>query len=295
MPPRLPRPSASGHHRPDTTDHHPPASPKFIKVPEPPQSSDVKLTPIKGHLPVPRQIFTKREGNKKVKPGYLERILPLSDAEKAGQPPVSENEARHRRLAESRRQSLAAGLQGLWLRKKQQDHELVVRSTARFEANLAAATAPEGLDDVLTRPTVSAHTATTTTVRLRPGRIQRAQNKREKHAALLQRKAEERQDALGQLYVKANQFIVDEAALEQEVDKIFTERSHNQGTVDEASPGSGGKSIWDSQGVPAAVLGAKTEMTGRSATIYNQKKSEDLASTPRQMSVAEELTGGRLL
>ncbi|KAK3335973.1 hypothetical protein B0T19DRAFT_480594 [Cercophora scortea] len=268
----------------------PPESPKFIRVPEPPQSSEVRLPPIRGHLPVPRQIFPKREGNKKVKPGYIESVAPLSAAELAGLPPKTEHEARHRRMAESRRQSLAAGLQGLYVRKTQQDSRVNTQRNARLEANKAAAMAPEGPDDLLTRSTLRASTAEVTTVQLDPARLAAAEVARAHHAAIDQLKSEQRRDALSQLYVAAGDFIVDEAELEDRVNKIFVERYHNTG----ASDGDDGSSIWNMQDSPIGVSGLRARATGRTNNAISTQTAAATVTTTRQRTVAEVLTGGKL-
>ncbi|KAK3330064.1 hypothetical protein B0H66DRAFT_542674 [Apodospora peruviana] len=270
----------------------PPESPKYIKIPEPPQSSEIKLPPIRGHLPVPRQVFPKREGDRKIRPGYVEAATPKSAAELAGKPPLTEHEARHRRMAESRRQSLAAGLQGLYDRKQQKDKQAAARNRSRAESARALAFAPERLDDVLTRPTVRASTSQNTTVILSPRRFEKAEAARQGHAAMLAAKSEARRDALAQLYVAAGNFIVDEAELEKQVAKLFTEDAHSHESVH------GGNSIWQAKGAPVttgllrARMGSGMGRSGLDNEINKSEISQQMAQ--RQKTVAEELTGGRL-
>ena len=266
----------------------PPESPRFITVPEPPQSAEPKLAPIKGHLPVPRDIFPKREGKRKVTQSYIASATPVSKAELAGEPPKNEHDARRRRMAAARRSAFAAGIQGLYVRKKQRVQRAAARSEAHRKANLAAAMAPEGLDDVLTRPTVRSSTASTTTVAPDPARFEAADAARERHAALLARKSESRRDALAQMYVAAQGFIVDEAELEARVSALFKEDSHKYGGMDH------GVSIWDQQRAPISVTKQRADLQGAALGLVDAARSSATKTTQRQKTVAEELTGGKL-
>lgn len=265
----------------------PPESPRYITVPEPPQSSEPKLPPIKGYLPVPRDQFPKREGNRKVKPGYVEAATQLSKAELAGEPPKSEEEARHRVLAAARRSAFSTGIQGLYSRKAQREQKLTARSEYKRRVNKEAATAPERLDDLLTRPTVRAATALKTTVAPDPNRFAKAEAARLQHQQRLDLKAEARRDSLAQLYVAAQDFILDEAELEKRIETIFTNDYHKHNSTDQ------GKSIWDSNGPPISVAALKAEATGQSSRTM-EKKAPAIKTTLRQKAVAEELTGGKL-
>ncbi|AEO70530.1 uncharacterized protein THITE_2122121 [Thermothielavioides terrestris NRRL 8126] len=248
----------------------------------------MKLPPVKGHLPVPRDVFPKREGNRKVKPEYLEATRPKSKAELAGQPPRSAEEARHRLMAAARRSALASGLQGLYVRKKQREKRRREAAEANRKANLAAATAPERLDEVLTRPTVRAATALNTAVVPDPNRFAAAEEARARHQQREELKAEARRDALAQLYVAAQSFIVDEAELEARVNAIFTPDYHKY------AAGGRGESIWDLHGAPISVAELRQEAMGSSNNLTEAQRAPVIKTTHRQKVVAEELTGGKL-
>jgi hypothetical protein len=233
-------------------------------------------------------MFPKREGNRKVRPGYVEAATPLSKAELAGLPPKSEEEARHRLMAAARRSAFASGIKGLYIRKTQREQRLRARSEARRQANIAAATAPERLDDVLTRSTVRAATALETTVAPDPNRFAAAEAARAQHLQQEEIKAEARRDALAQLYVAAQNFIIDEAELEKRVNAIFTADHHKYGSTDR------GQSIWDSTSSPISVADMQAELTGSSNRLTERKRSPAHKTTMRQKAVAEELTGGKL-
>ncbi|KAK3987773.1 hypothetical protein QBC44DRAFT_330914 [Cladorrhinum sp. PSN332] len=264
----------------------PPESPKFITVPEPLQSSETRLPPIRGHLPVPRTIFPKREGDRKVSEGYVEAATPKSNAELAGKPPKSTQDERHRLDAASRRAALAAGLKGLWTRKVTTDRRMIRASKKRASDNMKAANAPERLDEVYTRSTVRADTANNFAVQLDPNRFVKANAAKQRHQHILKRKAEARADALAQLYVEAKNFIVDEATLEEKVNKLFRQ--------DTGFTGFGGENVWSQEGHPISVRQLQAKMTGESEILVDASKTPQERTAMRQKSVAEELTGGKL-
>lgn len=266
----------------------PPQSPRFITLPEPPQSSEIKLGPIKGHLPVPRDIFPKRDGDRKIQPEYIANATKLSKAELAGLPPKTEHEERRRRMAAARRKALEEGLRGLYERKQLREKRWAARSKRNYERNLAAAMAPERLDEVLTRSTVLEATALGGHLEEDPHRFARAKKAAKKHAAIMAKKAEARRDALAQLYVAAQNFIVDEKELEQRVEELFKPDTFRYG-------GSGNcESIWDTQKAPVSISELRADTFGTSANIIDAKKSNSVKTAARQKIVAEELTGGKL-
>ncbi|KAM7191807.1 hypothetical protein V8F20_009170 [Naviculisporaceae sp. PSN 640] len=265
----------------------PPESPHYIKVPVPPQSSETKLPPIRGHLPVPRKVFTRRDGLKpaRISPDYVSSIKPKSASEAAGLPPANQHEARRRVLAESRRKSLAEGLQGLWLRKRQSDQSARDRSSANRRKNIAAAQQPERLDEVLTRPTVRASTAAITAVLPDPDRFVDAEKAKLEHEAKLNVKAEARRDALCQMYMAASNFIVDEAELEERVNVLFGDMPVGP-RMDSAED-----SIWSIQGAPSPLAASGSNFE---AGAQNSMSRITARTQIRQKLVAEALTGGKL-
>ncbi|KAK0735052.1 hypothetical protein B0T26DRAFT_634897 [Lasiosphaeria miniovina] len=276
----------------------PPESPKHIAVREPPQSIITKLAPIRGHLPIPRDIFEKRGWEEKIfvhrkrapeiDRKYIKRATPLSLAEKAGKPPVSFEEEQHRRLAALRRKALGVGLGGLLKRKQKFDNVHEARSKKNYERNLNAANAPEQLDEVMTRSTVRASTASMTAVLPDPNRFEVARLAREKHAALTQLKSEARRDALAQLYAAAGDFIVDEEDLERRVEEVFKETSFDIGSIEH------GRSIWDVEGPPLNATNLRKDLYGTATNSSATMAPTGDKTTGLQRKVAEELIGGKL-
>jgi hypothetical protein len=238
---------------------------------------------------VPRDPFPKREGDRKIRSEYIKAATPISKGELSGEPPKTEHEARRRAMAAARRNAFSAGIQGLYARKARRVKRVAARSESRRQANLEAAMAPEALDEVLTRSTVRTSTTTDVGVVPDPLRFEVAEKAAAQHARQLARKAEARRDALAQLYVAAQSFIVDEAELEERVNKIFVADHHQMGGMDR------GMSIWDVQRAPVSVGDLRSDLMGTSTNLLDLKKRSAFKTTQRQKTVAEELTGGKLV
>lgn len=297
MPPHLPRPSSlrgllTATTMPKTTPSTlrtivtiPPESPHYIRVPEPNQKTDPPPPRIRGHLPVPREVFPHRtSGPRLTSRDYLAKTMPLSKAERLRRPPGDGAVAQHRRDAAMRRKALATGLRALWWRKRRADAKAAERSALKGDENRAAALAPDARDDVLTRGTVRLSTAATTAVAADPLRFERAEAARERHAGILGAKAEARRDALAQLYVAASEFIVDEAELAERVARLFDPEHHAYKKTQ------AGQNIWTAQGVPMSVVQTRRE----AAELLKTKVPPASRTVNRQKKVAEELTGGKL-
>ncbi|KUI58711.1 hypothetical protein VP1G_05944 [Cytospora mali] len=270
----------------------PPESPRFINLPDPPQSSERKLPPVKGVLPVPREIFHRRNnGSHKVQPGFVDQTVPKSKAELAGEEPRSEKAAWKRLMAESRRQALGAGISTLWERKQTREARAKDRAEKHRLRNLMAANAPERLDDVYTRGTVTQHTLKTKVIR-DPLYKERQLESQARTAALQQARSETRKDALQRLYVEAGNFIVSEDELSKKVEEIFTadyfKTYGKQFAIHDA------ENVWDAHGPPITVKSMFASMKGTSTVAIDYYKSEADETTLRQRTVAGELTGGAM-
>ncbi|KAK1829476.1 hypothetical protein QBC39DRAFT_435649 [Podospora conica] len=272
----------------------PPESPHYIYVPEPKQGNNTPLPRIRGHLPVPREIFPHRtSGPRLTSPEHIRKTMPhpktlLSD----NVPRLLRTKLQKQRDAESRRTALKEGLAGLWERRQAADARATRLSRAKGESNRRAALAPDAQDDVLTRASVRMSTAVTTKVIIDPLRMEKAEAARAKHAAIVAAKAEARRDALAQLYVAASEFIVDEAELNERVARLFDPAHHANKQANL------GQSIWQAQGMPISVIEKRRDegdLNKWTPGMTSSKAAASLRDTvKRQKKVAEELTGGRL-
>lgn len=281
-----------------TTIHHappsiPPESPKYISVPVPPQSTEGRLPRLKGHLPVPRQIFAKRDGDRKIAPGYVRRATPRSKPEAAGQPAQTELEAWRRKMADSRRWALMEGLEGLWERKKKTDERTQRLGQARNKLNRKKALAEESLEDVLARPSVLGSCARTEVV-VDPRRFGKAERAGRKVRGKAAARREMDEEYLSELYIAAKDYILTERELQAKVDELFDAKYfESKGMVDALS-------VWDLYGKPVSMDRMVDRYGGGKPAAALSLMGDELMPTDvsktvqKQKMVAEELTGGKL-
>ncbi|WYZ43838.1 hypothetical protein EsH8_VII_000274 [Colletotrichum jinshuiense] len=272
----------------------PPESPGWIQVPTPPQSqsSEDKLPPVKGTLPAPREVFPRKEQDRKVQPEYLQETAPLPTSEASKRPAAPGSRLEHRRrMADSRRENLGVALQGLYKRKQERVEADTSVRQRRLREHQRAAEAPERWDDRLTRSSVLSSLAKTTAVQPDPARYARAEESRARTAQLAQQKSEARQDALMELYINASKFIVTEEELGQELDKLFSEDFwKRQGK----SMAHDSDNAWDVWGQPPTVQSMLDEMLRKQQRAIDFQQSEQDRTVKRQKTIAEELTGGKM-
>lgn len=280
----------------------PPESPSFIRLPTPPlsQSSENKPPRVRGHLPVPREVFPSgSDGDKKLRfSGNKAAGVSQKYIKKAA--PGREQPSRTREvdyakweMAKVRRQNLKSGLQELWDRKQDRAavREEVVGS--KFHENHAASRRAEREDDRLTRSTIL-DSVLDTNVYPDPDRFARADRSRARVQALQSTKQEARRDALMELYINASNFIVTEKELKTEIDTIFAEDFfQKQGQVT-GRYGSSAENTWDVWGKPTSIGNMLETTTGTSTKTMDFFESEYDRSVKRQKRIAEEFTGGKM-
>ncbi|PSR81398.1 hypothetical protein BD289DRAFT_372686 [Coniella lustricola] len=271
----------------------PPESPRFIPLPEQPQSDEIRKPPVKGYLPVPREIFTKRaHKDHKLSPTFVRDTAPHSKAERRGDAPKSDKDAWKRLMAESRRSALGTGINKLWRRKTRSDGRAKEKADKHGERNLADKRAAERLDDVYTRGTVPMSTLNTKVIR-DPEYETRKLESIQRTAALQQAKSEARKDALQRLYVEASKFIVTEEELAKTVDTLFTEhyfrkRGAGRGIF------WGSENVWEAYAPPPTVRQMFADMRGTSQESIKSVNKTSRMALVRQKLVAGELAGGAL-
>ncbi|KAI8964628.1 hypothetical protein F5Y11DRAFT_315511 [Daldinia sp. FL1419] len=273
----------------------PPESPLFINVPNPPQDQSIEalreLKPVKGHLPVPRQVFKKRDGHLKPQDEWLSRSAPEPSSERSKLPPRSEVQEWKRKIAASRRENMREGVRALYHRKQVFDARRLERQTTRLAAHRAAAIAPEREDDRLTRGSINAGTLETK-VHLDPERFDRALESRKRTDYIAMQKSEARRDAIQELYMKARSFIIDEKDLEAEVERLFAPDYWKKMGL--SASGYEVTNIWDLDGKPKTVTDMLNELSRATNQLVNNVESDKTRTLKRQKEVAEELTGGKL-
>ncbi|ATY59467.1 hypothetical protein A9K55_003386 [Cordyceps militaris] len=273
-----------------STTSIPPESPSYIRLPQVPQSTEVKPERVRGTLPVPRAIFDRRDGARKVHPDYITQTAPqrASDA----RPLRSDAQRWKKTMADSRRENLAEGLQGLWRRHETREQDRAGRARRREQAVRGAREAPEPRAAVMTRGTVLA-SITDTAVLPDPERFEKAERSRAWVLAQDSARRDARRDALMELYINASSFIVTEAELKDEIDRLFHEDYFRKQSVKGYRPGAT-ENVWGVHGKPPGLSTMFESVTRTSTNLANASESEFDHSVKRTKKISEELTGGKM-
>ncbi|KAI1853057.1 hypothetical protein JX265_012813 [Neoarthrinium moseri] len=275
------------------TNQIPPESPAFINVPTPPLSQAIEdkkhdRFARKGHLPLPRRIFKRRTYElPKHDPVFLAQSAPAPTSAKSQLPPGSEHEARRRRMAENRRKNFNEGVTELWARKQATDRARLSQQASKLNLNRQQTNKAQRLDERFTETTIPA-AVLQTHVPQDPERFDRALASQARTAAIAEAKAQDRKDALQHLYMSARSFIVDEAALEREVDRVFDPAYFSKTLT---PSGKTSVNAWDMFGAPSTVRNMMGDVLRTDNKVINAS-DESTRTSKRQRRVAEELTGG---
>ncbi|KAJ6784188.1 hypothetical protein PWT90_04762 [Aphanocladium album] len=286
---RVPQASRAAFSTTPSRSNIPPESPSYIRLPKVPQSTEAKPERVRGTLPVPREIFERTDGDRKVQPEYLEKTAPRRSSERLLN---SDTQRWKKQLADSRRQNLEQGLQGLWTRHETREQDRVERARRRQEALQRANEAPESRADVMTRGTVLGSIADTA-VHPDPERFEKAARGRERVLAQGLARRDARRDALMELYINASSFIVTEAELKEEIDKVFHEDYFRKQSIKGYRPGAT-ENVWGVHGKPPGIATMLETLTRTSTNVASASESEFDHSVKRTKKISEELTGGKM-
>ncbi|KAI9862315.1 MAG: hypothetical protein M1813_004791 [Trichoglossum hirsutum] len=267
-----------------------PESPKFIEVPKPRQSRPPPNRRVKGILPVPRDIFSRRRPTN-LTPEYFAAVtrepsVPKGDVELTGD--QGELVAWKRRMAALRRRNLREGLVGLYDRKKQTDRAIAARSAfkaaerewllheeEREDVRLTSPTVPQSLKQLQRGPLPD------------PDRAQRIAAKAEVVQMKQAQRAEERNDSLHSLYMHARDFITTEEQLNEAIERVFV--SHPREFVDSDK----GENIWNT-GPPDTVQEMLDRVNKAEKKAIDFHEGLAVLTDRRVRRIAEELTGGKM-
>lgn len=267
-----------------------PQSPNYIDVPKPAQPTFPLDPNLKGHLPVPRDIFDTRSQHPKQSDVFLRKSTKDAKDRKAPGPFSRDVDFRlyKQRLADARKEALKAGVKELHARKVASEAQHMDRIQKIGELRTKLAMAPRRDVDTLTETSVSkgvrdflddALPTTNKNIEARRAAYQR------KQAA--QRAV--RESRLHDLYTNARTFIVSEEQLDDAIEKTF-------GT-DESPMG------WDIKGIMgprdqhkeglSPWHGPMPEGVGDMMNKLRGGEGVGLAKE-RVKKLAEELTGGKM-
>ncbi|KAF2131997.1 hypothetical protein P153DRAFT_285411 [Dothidotthia symphoricarpi CBS 119687] len=269
-----------------------PQSPNYIDVPKPLQPTFPLAPRVKGHLPVPRDVFKTRNPLPKHSPAFLDKTARSPKALKTPGPHSRDADYRlyKQRLADARRQALQAGVDELHERKRTTDAHYLAKIQASGAHRRELATAPPRPVDVLTATSLSKGVRDFLADALpASSRTVNTPKRREAYQRRVARVQKVRTSRLHDLYINAREFIVDEQQLDDAIEKVF-------GT-DDAPIG------WDVKG----NMGPRTEgkeglspwhgpmPEGVGEMLQKLKGGEGVGlAKERVKRVAEELTGGKM-
>ncbi|KXT11485.1 hypothetical protein AC579_2411 [Pseudocercospora musae] len=269
-----------------------PEHPRYVEVPEPPQQQIPYLQPIKGVLPVPRDVFRgSRASDEAVE-------LSTKSSTKPKVHPKGSREEWKAKMSEIRRQNLREGVSSLRARHQRETSQMEARSAAKRADRERRLLAPEREDQRLTAPSNNLDLDALFNKPIPdPTREARLERKRANVAARALEKQEERMDSLHTLYMNARDFIVTPEQLDKAVDEAFgtpenpVKFGQSYGPWDVESRG---KSVW-TLGKPISVQ----DMLNRANQTPSSRAVEDASGTSaikreRIRRIAETLTGGKM-
>ncbi|KAM3418379.1 hypothetical protein BST61_g4374 [Cercospora zeina] len=272
-----------------------PEHPRYVEIPEPPQQTAPYYPPVKGVLPVPRNVFA----------GTPKDLSSDEQIALATKPPAREKKVAPRsreewqvKMSELRRQNLREGLKSLKARQQSEQQRVAAQSRAKQAERMERLNMPEREDERLTAPSNNLDLNALFNRPLPdPTREERLERKRLNVEAVLLRKQEERMDALHSLYLNARDFIVTPQQLDNAVEKAFGTPEQPvlfgapMGAWD--NPGTG-KSIW-AEGKPDRVQ----DLLKRSKYAPSNRAMDEAVghidiNKDRIRRIAESLTGGKM-
>lgn len=267
-----------------------PQSPNYIEVPKPKQPTFPLDPDLKGHLPIPRDIFKTRNQHPKESHVFLRKSTKDPKDRKAPGPFSRDADFRlyKQRLADARKEALKEGVQELHARKVTSEARHLARIQQSGELRTKLAMAPRRQVDVLTETSVSkgVRDFLAGTLPLTDKNIEARRRAYERRQAAQQAVRESR---LHDLYTNARTFIVSEDQLDRAIEDAFGTDEEPigwdiKGNVGPRSRGHEGLSPWH---------GAMPEGVGDMMNKLRGGEGVGLAKE-RVKKLAEELTGGKM-
>ncbi|KZM23396.1 hypothetical protein ST47_g5460 [Ascochyta rabiei] len=267
-----------------------PQSPNYIEVPQPAQPTFPLDPDLKGHLPIPRDIFQTRNQHPKHSDAFLRKSTKDAKHPKAPGPFSRDADLRlyKQRLADARKLALKEGVQELHARKLASDAQHLHRIQKSGELRTALAMAPRRRVDVLTDTSVSKGVRDFLADALPAANKNRDARTRAYERRLAAQQAV-REARLHDLYTNARHFIVSEEQLDDAIEKTFgTEDSpigwDVRGNMGPRAEGKEGLSPWHGP-MPEGVGDRMNKLRGGEGVGLAKERVKKLA---------EVLTGGKM-
>ncbi|KAJ4374314.1 hypothetical protein N0V83_003055 [Neocucurbitaria cava] len=269
-----------------------PQSPNYIQIPKPLQPTFPVTPVVKGHLPIPRDVFKTRNPHPKESATFLDRSTRAPKKAKVPGPYSRDADYRlyQQRLADRRRAALQEGVKELHERKVTSDAQYLskIQEIGAFRRNVAMA--PPRPVDVLTQTSTAKGIRDFLSDALpSSSRLTITSARRKAYRARMAKVQAVRASRLHDLYTNAREFIVDEQQLDEAIEKAFgTEESpigwDVKGNMGPRHEGKEGLSPWH---------GPMPEGVGDMLQKLKGGEGVGLAKE-RVKKVAEELTGGKM-
>ena len=263
-----------------------PQSPNYIDVPKQKQPTFPLEPQLKGHLPVPRDIFKTRNPHPKDSEDFLREATKDPQERKAPGPFSPDAD---QRLADIRKESLREGVKELHARKVTSDAQHLAWIQQSGEKRTRLAMAPRREVDTLTETSVSKGVRDFLAGKL-PTPDKNIEARRRAYERRIAAQQQTRESRLHDLYTNARTFIVSEEQLDAAIEDAFgTEENplgwDNRGQVGLRTTGyHDGLSPWN---------GPMPEGVGDMMNKLRSGEGVGLAKE-RMKKLAEELTGGKL-
>ncbi|KAF2160150.1 hypothetical protein M409DRAFT_29445 [Zasmidium cellare ATCC 36951] len=268
-----------------------PEHPRYVKVPEPPQQTVPHNPPVKGTLPIPRNVFA---GNSKGRSDDEIIALSTPSPKNPKNPPKGSREEWKAKMSEIRKQNLREGVKSLRARQISDERHQNVRQAAKQRERQELLQRPDREDERLTAPSNNMDLDALYNKPIpdptREDRIRTKQLNLQRHEDM---KRQERMEAVHSLYMNAREFIVTPQQLDKAVDAAF-------GTPEmpvqfgKFSTGVSNRSIW-AEGRPERVQD-KLNVANGQATGFAMRsaKSSSEINKERIRRIAETFTGGKI-
>lgn len=267
-----------------------PQSPNYIDVPKPLQPSYPVKPEVKGHLPIPRDVFKTRNKHPKESDVFVARSTREPKEVKAPGPYSKDADYRlyKQRLAEKRREALKEGVKQLHERKVTSEAEYMARIQAIGARRRELAMAPRREVDVLTETSVAKGIRDFLSDAL-PPRPDISKARSRAYQRRMARVQQMRASRLHDLYTNAREFIVDEQQLDEAIERAFgTDEEpvgwNNKGQMGLRKDGHEGLSPWNGP-MPEGVGDMLQKLKGGEGVGLAKERVKKLA---------EELTGGKM-
>lgn len=262
-----------------------PESPKWMELPRPIQPARPVPPPIKGVLPVPRNIIDSQKHKYKSSPQYFNRTAPPPKEQKW--PSIDADRSDQlvylQSMAATRRSNLREGLKGIHRRRVGQEKEDIFKRQVEKRANFEAKTRPDRPDELLTQQSVPAVVREALAWVPKPKQLspeERAE-KKAKYDACVEERMRFKMDCVHSLYMNAHKFIINEEQLNTRIEQAFGEDDNPV--------------IWDGRSPNVWAVGNPIE-TSELVTRRGHTSNEDdrEAMKKRMMQIAGALTGGKI-